>query len=180
MFDYDRMDIFTEEEVHKLNIIYNDSRSERVKRLHNLFYLEQRIPEHDKTKWIRDKLKKQFKLDCRQVYFLDYTKGSFTRRHDDNSEQSKCTIITLIEKSDDLIGGETIVYNRHWKRNDYEPFDVNRYSRKGSQDDANGDKIIPHVIDLNVGESVVYDGEVEHEVAQVLSGNRKVLVSWLI
>lgn len=171
--------IFNEKDILELNKLYDQCENEKVKRLHNLFYLDYRSIPSEKGKAFRGKLEKRFGLNCDRLYFLNYFEGSFTRRHADVGEQSQRTVITLIEKSDDLKGGETIVYNTHYKRDNFE-FDVNRYGRKDERDDEQGAHIIPHVVDLEVGQSVIYDALTLHEVAEVVRGNRKVLVGWLI
>jgi hypothetical protein len=178
VFNYEVLDIFNKEDIKLFNKIYDECTNERVKRLHNLFYVDYRNIPSDKAGVIKDKLGKRFKLSTDRNYFLNYTEGSFTRRHADVGQQSQCTVITLLEKSDDLIGGETIVYTKHYKKDNFE-FDVNRYKRLDDKDDEQGADIVPHVVNLEVGQSVVYDVEMLHEVAEVLKGNRKVLVSWL-
>ena len=39
-------------------------------------------------------------------------------------------------------------------------------------------KVIPKVIQMNVGQSLVYDKHLMHGVGQVEQGNRLVLISW--
>lgn len=179
MSSYEVVKIFNDSEIAELNELYDQCPNERVKRLHNLFYLDHRDFRTELNSKYAEKISSHFDMSVARMYYLDYFKGSFTRRHSDVGEQSQRTVITMLEKSDDLEGGETIVYLPHYKRNDFE-FDVNRYIRKSERDDAQGDSIMPVVIDLEVGESVTYDALLEHEVALVRKGNRRVLVSWLL
>lgn len=86
--------------------------------------------------------------------------GKFTRHRDESrkiseTRQRKWSTITLLDKSDDLIGGDLVVFD--------------------DKDDEVG-----RVIDLKVGETVVFDSRtVYHEVTEVTQGQRISLVAWL-
>jgi hypothetical protein len=177
--NYEVLKLFNDEEIVELNKLYDECENERIKRLHNLFYLDYRSFPSTLNSTYREKLSSHFNMNADRMYYLEYYKGSFTRRHSDVGEQSQRTVITMLDKSDDLEGGETIVYLPHFKNNEFE-FDVNRYIRKTEKDDEQGSSIIPVVLNLNVGESVTYDAELLHEVALVTKGRRRVLVSWLL
>lgn len=88
-------------------------------------------------------------------YFLDYRLGSYARMHQDNPATVVATAVTLIEKSDDLIGGDTVI----------KVIDSNNQSTK---------RIIPQ----QVGRTIYYDAATDHGVSQVVNGNRKVLITW--
>lgn len=171
--------IFSEDDISNLVKLYDKCKNERVKRLHNLFYLDYRSIPSELSSPYKEILEKEFNLRADRMYFLNYVPGSFTRCHVDVGEQSQRTVITLIEQPEETEGGETIVYTDHYKKNNFE-FDVNRYKRESDEDDAQGHPIVPHVINLKVGQSAVYDAQTRHEVAEVTKGNRKVLVSWLL
>jgi len=96
-----------------------------------------------------------------QFDILIYTiGGKFTNHRDEsrnipNSRQRKCSTITLLDKSDDLIGGDLVVFD--------------------DKDDKVG-----RVIDLKVGDTLVFDSRtVYHEVTEVIQGQRISLVAWL-
>ena len=88
-----------------------------------------------------------------ELNFLEYEIGSKFIKHNDDSynpyaRQRRYTTVTMLEKSDDLIGGDLIV------------------------DDKD-------VVNLQVGETIIFKSNTFHEVTEVLKGNRKVLVCWI-
>jgi len=96
-----------------------------------------------------------------QFDILIYTLGGkFTKHLDESrnipkSRQRKWSTITLLDKSDNLIGGDLVVFD--------------------GKDDQVG-----RVIDLKVGETVVFDSRtVYHEITEVTQGKRTSLVVWL-
>lgn len=86
--------------------------------------------------------------------------GKFTRHRDESrnipeTRQRKWSTITLLDKSDDLIGGDLVVFD--------------------DKDDKVG-----RVIDLKVGDTLIFDSKtVYHEVTEVIQGQRISLVAWL-
>lgn len=84
-------------------------------------------------------------------YFLQYVVGSYAKMHLDNPKTVDGTAITLLEKSDDLEGGDIITVGGNKER-----------------------KIIPQ----SVGETIYYDTAVVHGVSKVTQGSRKVLITW--
>lgn len=178
--EYEVTTIFTQEEIDDLNAIYEESENERVKRFHNLFYLDMRH-NPEKLRPYGQRLVEQFGFTNHRSYFLEYKEGSFTRVHSDAEDQSAKTIVTIIKTSDDLVGGDTIIYKPHYKRDDYD-FDVNRYmvnDINSKEDHCQGSDIIPVVIRMKEGESVLYDQRLKHEVSLVEKGTRRVLITWL-
>ena len=83
-------------------------------------------------------------------YFLMYKNGSYTRIHKDNPITVEGSSITLIDRSDDLVGGDIIVGKDH------------------------SQKIIPQLI----GETVHYSASIDHGVTKVDKGERLVLITW--
>ena len=90
---------------------------------------------------------------CDKHYFLNYVEGSWTKMHSDDDAVS-FTGVTIIEQSDDLIGGDTLVL---------EDRESGRF----------------HKINVDIGETVWYDHDILHAVTNVERGNRKVLVTWM-
>ena len=88
------------------------------------------------------------KRHIQKHYLLNYIENSFTRIHPDATGNQ--TFVTLIE-SNNLLGGQTLI------RNDQRCIDV---------------------VDLEVGQTLVYDHNCHHGVARVQQGNRKVFVAW--
>lgn len=87
--------------------------------------------------------------------YLMYNKGDHFKKHKDvvgSANPRVYTTVTLIKKSDDLVGGDLLI----WDKNNNE-----------------------HKIDLNVGETVVFKSTSFHQVTPVESGTRESLVVWI-
>lgn len=86
-----------------------------------------------------------------QFDLLLYKKGDYYKEHKDVIPKRKrtWTSITMIDKKN-LQGGEIVIYD--------------------------GDE---HVIDLDIGETVVFKSSLTHKAKEVLQGTRLVLVAWL-
>ena len=97
-----------------------------------------------------------------------YDEGSYTKMHTDNDDQIGLTIVTLIDTVN-LVGGETIAMI---------PAKLSE-SKEGYQkgDDHKG-RVVPRVIRMDVGDSVIYDRSLLHGVSEIEKGKRLVLVSW--
>ena len=88
-----------------------------------------------------------------QFDFLIYKVGDFFIKHKDDHGQGTrtYTTVTMMEKSDDLVGGNLVIY----------------------------DKEETFVINLEVGETIIFPASMDHEATVVEQGSRKVLVAWL-
>lgn len=90
-----------------------------------------------------------------QLDFLHYDVGGRFAKHKDvntDLEQFRTwSSSTLINKSNDLVGGELILYEGDNKK----------------------------VIDLQIGETVLFPSSMSHEVSEVTKGERTSLVGWL-
>jgi len=111
------------------------------------------------------------------AYFLKYEEGSFTRMHKDN--ESRLTIVTMVDQSDDLVGGDAIV------REEYRSPEGGRDStqkcvRADYEKDRPpyGQEIIMDVVPVEDGESLIYGNDLDHAVGRVRSGQRIVLITW--
>ena len=80
--------------------------------------------------------------------------------------------MTLIDRSEDLIGGEALAMLPYTKR-----ARPSTHYRKGPAHPP-GDRTVPKVINMEVGQSLVYDKSLMHGVGQVERGSRLVLISW--
>ena len=102
--------------------------------------------------WVGDGTK------VRQLDLLIYNVGSRFREHTDNGGQAKQRIhstSTLLEISDDLVGGDLVLYE------------------DGELNGATN-------VELKVGETVLFDSLNQwHEVTEVTQGKRICLVAWL-
>lgn len=114
-----------------------------------------------------------FGMTYENSYFLSYTRGSFTATHVD-TDKANLTLITLIDKTDDLIGGDVIVIKPLPKRELRGEF----RGKEGTRARV-GKLIVPEVWPQEVGESLIYDGGTTHGVTRVKKGERIVLVTWL-
>lgn len=162
-------------------ILTPDQRASIISRLDEFeyTYYHQNYNLHDVKYWhVNEKtfpeirsIRKEFpELKVHAQYFLEYGVGSFTRKHTDNDKKIDLTVVTLI-KSDNLKGGETIVEKTYtakprpkWAK------------RKGEA--MYGKRIIPEVVYMEDGESIIYDHALPHSVSQVTQGTRTVLVTW--
>lgn len=106
-------------------------------------------------------------------YFLKYVPNSSTRIHQDNKDTVTKTVITFLDQSEDLVGGDTLVLDRYIDH----PAPPNS-TIKGR--DLSGQSVIPTVIKVPDYSSLVYDWNVPHGVTRVTQGHRIVLVSWYV
>lgn len=104
-------------------------------------------------------------------YFLKYIEYSWTRPHHDNIGTPTKTAITLMEEKD-LEGGETLVWDKHYDLPTPEGAYVKRTGSVHRKDE------IICTPQLKPGESLLYDDNIRHGVAQVRAGHRIVLVTW--
>ena len=90
----------------------------------------------------------------KQFDYLIYNVGDFFLKHTDDYPVPISRVwstVTLLDRSDDLDGGDLVVYDGEEKE----------------------------IINLEVGETIVFKSYIEHEVLPVKKGYRKVLVVWL-
>ena len=159
----------------KANKVWNSNQRllKYVKIYYNLFYTETIHP--NTFDWIEKELHHDG-LKIFSQYYLRYTPGAFARAHCDDNNLVKKTAITLIDKSDDLEGGDIIVYEPHYKRNmEVNDTTINRYNLESYRE---GDTITPVIVKQQVGETIEYAHNLKHSVSKVLKGHRTVLVSW--
>jgi len=171
---YKLENIISEEHRQQLLTVYNSLRPELAHQDYNLFDVDKRHPTREQAQLDCFKVIDDYASNHKQTfrhYFLNYTEEGFTKFHTDNDDAVGLTIVTFIDKSDDLVGGEALAQLPYTKRS--RP--ANKY-RKG---DAPIDKrVIPKVINMDVGQSLIYDKSLMHGVGQVERGNRLVLISW--
>ena len=96
---------------------------------------------------------------AKEFNYLKYGEGDKFTKHKDvipaDNANEKIRIFstsTIISKTDDLVGGEFIIYDNY---------------------------NIGHEVNLEVGETIFFDSNRHHEVAPVISGVREVLVAWI-
>lgn len=162
-------------------ILTSDQRASMISRLQDIEpkYFHQNYNLHDVKQWqINERSVPEIKaiadefpdLKVYSQYFLEYGVDSFTRQHTDNDKEIVLTVVTMIQ-STDLKGGETIVLKTY--NNKPRP---SWAERKGEA--AYGKRIIPEVVYMEDGDSIIYDHALPHSVSQVTQGKRVVLVTW--
>ena len=95
-----------------------------------------------------------------QMDILLYEVGEFFMKHKDYSKyapQRELSVITLLDRSDDLEGGDLLIYHQR-------------------ADKIHRGKSIPK---LNIGESIIFNSSTYHEVTKVTRGWRKSSITWL-
>ena len=166
--------IITDEQRHQLLDVYHSLDPELAHQDYNLFDVDKRHPSQEQTQMdcfsTLDEYAKEFEKSFRH-YFLNYGPESFTKFHTDNDDAVGLTIVTFLQKSEDLVGGEPLVQLPYEKRSR-----PSTHYRKG--DAPIGQRVIPKVVQMDVGQSLVYDKHLMHGVGQVEQGNRLVLISW--
>ena len=166
--------IITTEQRHKLLDVYRSIKPELAHQDYNLFDVDKRHPSKEQVEMdcfsALDEYAKDYQRSFRH-YFLNYGPESFTKFHTDDDDNVGLTIVTFLDKSPDLIGGEPLVQLPYTKTS--RP--ITHY-RKG--DAPINKRVIPKVVQMDVGQSLVYDKHLMHGVGQVEQGNRLVLISW--
>ena len=171
---YKLENIISEEHRHQLIDVYNSLPTALAHQDYNLFDVDKRAVTAEQLNLDCFKVINNYASDYEQKfrhYFLNYTEESFTKFHTDNDDEVGLTIVTFIDKSNDLIGGEALAQLPYTKRS--RP--ANKY-RKGEA--PMNQRVIPKVINMDVGQSLIYDKSLMHGVGQVERGNRLVLISW--
>ena len=154
--------------------LYNDNLhlTKKVKLYYNLYYCD--AIHHPKNTWLKHG--EDENVEVMSQYFLKYTPGAFARAHSDDNNKVVKTAITLIDKSDDLEGGDIIVYEPHYKSDmEVNENTINRYDPNNYRE---GDTTCPVIVKQSVGETIEYAYNVKHSVSKVLKGYRTVLVTW--
>lgn len=170
--EYKVENIISEDDRVELIKLYNSIPTNKASQDYNLFKVDKRrISKEQLQDKTFSKLDQYADRPIYSHYFVMYEEGAFTRMHTDNEDDITLTIVTLLD-SQDLIGGETIVSLPH----EYKGRQENEY-RKGNVPNKEH-RIVPKVVNVDKGQSMVYNRSLLHGVAQVEKGKRLVLVSW--
>ena len=175
MSGYIMDNVLSEEELNEARDLAASLEFYKVFQLYNLFHMRRADVEGDKKFGFSDTLLKYSKLrNCIGLYFLRYVEGSFTRMHHDNN--TDLTIVTLLDDVG-LVGGHSLVMERYERRD--RPADQH-CARSGGEEEhpPYGREIIPDVLPVTVGESLIYGPDLKHGVSKVYEGERLVLVAW--
>lgn len=108
-------------------------------------------------------------------YFLKYVEGSFTNVHFDNPNRVNKTAVTLLDVSEDLVGGDAILLKKITKEDLLEgksqPEDILVNTKRHNA-------AIPLLVKQEIGSTMVYNNATLHGVTRVERGHRLVLISW--
>ena len=151
--------------------MYNSLKPRPANQDYNLFDVDKRLISGDMfAKGPFLKLKEYAGLEVYSHYFVMYEEDSFTKMHTDNDDEVGLTIVTLLDDVE-LVGGETIVMLPYNKKD----VPTHKYQKGDIQD---GQRCIPRIVQVEKGQSMIYDRSLLHGVTQVETGKRLVLVSW--
>jgi hypothetical protein len=116
-------------------------------------------------------------LKLKTMYFQEYLQYSHLPEHRDVISSEGVTLVTLIDRSDDLIGGELLLIDRVadlWKEHGVNAIKHDPYTRIADKDGVRVYTLLPQ----EVGETAMYIAGTVHSISRVLQGTRLVLVSW--
>jgi len=179
--DAKKIKIFSDEDIKELRLQYLSYKRKWVNQFYNIFHAE-RIDINPKSSVVSkysNILSKSMndgnRYSLTTYYFLRYLPGSFTTTHRDNNESSNgFTSVTLIDEVN-LKGGESLLFEAVKKPEEY-----NRQNIKGPKMWEFEDPWrVPVIIqDFKIGDTLIYNQNMKHGVAKVLSGERVVLIAW--
>ena len=159
--------IITNEDRHELIDCYNSLPSNVAHTDYNLYNIDKRYIRQEPPNAIR-KIEQHANRSVYSHYFVMYHEGSYTRMHTDNDDAIGLTIVTLVDTVD-LVGGETLALV---------PAKMPEEKKGYQKGNDHKGRVIPRVIRMDVGDSVIYDRSLMHGVSEVEKGKRLVLVSW--
>ena len=165
--------LFSNEELENIKQLYEKSECKLAHQDYNLFAVEKRHVDSKNYTPEIEKINAYSGMKLLGHYFVKYVPESFTRLHVDNDKAVGKTIVTLIE-TNDLIGGETLMYDVYPSQ----PRPSTHYAKRKGDEVNYGKDIVPVIVPLVDGDSVIYDHKVKHGVCKVHQGYRIVLVSW--
>lgn len=166
--------LFSEEEISWLRELFDkdlETQKGRWQNITGIFKTESRVVEKHLGHFIDKQLKyaatlmnREWKL--KDIFLLEYHPGGKANLHVDiHATNGGISLVTLVEE-EELVGGQVII------REDDIYGDIRNLRSTGFEEED-------HIIQLDVGETVVYSASVIHGVTKVESGFRRVLVTWL-
>jgi len=154
---YEIVQVFDEKDIKALNRCWelNEHRRRNQDQYYNLFFCDHRYPSST-DKVYQERLQKLVDhlgdWNANKHYLLEYGVGGYARLHHDDPVVGK-TMVTLL-KDTDLKGGATLI------------------EMKGHDRQLD-------IVDLNVGDTVIYGHDVHHAVSVVREGIRRVHIGWM-
>ena len=156
---YQKIQLFDETDIKVLNRCWdlNEHRRRNQDQYYNLFYTDHRYPSVSDPVYMERVQKLCDYLggwSPDKHYLLQYNPGAYARMHHDDPTVGK-TIVTLLDNDEGrLRGGATLIEIK------------------------DADRMLD-VVDLDVGESVIYEHDVHHAVSVVREGYRRVHIGWM-
>lgn len=179
--DYELKTILNEKDIADLRSNFDQLPQRLWHQDYNLFDVDKRHPRRQDRESIAAYSKLEAFAGKRLMshYFLWYGPESFTRFHSDDDERVAMTIVTQVETSPDLIGGKALGQLPYRKTSRPRHKDARRsHDPKLNAISPTGDIIVPVVMEIEDGQSLIYDHKLRHGVSQVERGHRLVLISW--
>jgi len=176
MHNFYKKKLLSKEEFQSARDLYEQTPIRYAHQDYSLFGVEKRTvrienKDNPALKAIDSYMKDRYGYKNETHYFLKYVPYSWTRVHTDNIGKVTKTVITLLEEKD-LIGGETLVWDKHFDL----PTPKGSYvTRTGS---VHRKSEVPCTPKLIPSESLLYGSGTRHGVSLVEQGHRIVLVSW--
>lgn len=179
--DYKVDGIISDADIKELTAYFDTLQSNLFHQDYNLFDVDKRWPNKETKSDVSGfkKIESYAGLRLMSHYFLLYGPESFTKFHSDDDQRVGMTIVTQLRTSSDIVGGKALVQLPYRKNS--RP--SNKQVKRDKDPEKNGIAplnaiIIPRVVDLADGQSLIYDRHLRHGVSQVEKGYRLVLVSW--
>lgn len=175
--------ILSDEEVDILKKDFDSLPSNMWHQDYNLFDTDKRHPTEEMAKKSPyAKLSNHVGLESMSHYFLKYGRDSFTKLHNDggNGQRVGKTIVTLIEATPNLVGGEALIF-LPYKKTRPKTAQVRRVPKEKDPTQVGSpptQDCVPRVVPMSSGTSLIYEQDLMHAVTQVQQGHRIVLVSW--
>jgi hypothetical protein len=167
------------DDVNYLSQIASSASWDPVYQYFNIFHADIYVPYSENLDVITQKFYNLLQLneDYKVLkYFLRYNPGSFARVHRDHS--TVYTIITPLD-TENLVGGETLVYDTYTPPTEgRDPRFICKRSEKENDEPPYGQNIVPRILPMSDGESLIYGPNLFHAVAQVQQGSRLVYITW--
>ena len=151
--------IFDESDIRVLNRCWelNFHRRRDQDQYYNLFYTDHRYPSTSDPVYM-ERLNKVCDYgdgwNADKHYLLQYNPGAYARFHTDDPSVGKTVVTLLSDDGGNLRGGATLIELK------------------------NKDRCLD-VVDLEVGQSVIYEHDVHHAVSVVREGFRRVHIGWM-
>lgn len=176
--NWDKRNILDADDIVEAREIYEATKEVEYHQYYNLFDVKRRdVYDWNELGFVKKISDTLGVSDLRGTpYFLLYETNSFARTHEDND--SGTTVVTLIESSTDLVGGEALIFDTYGPRARASHKEERRANYEREHPHAYNKNIIPRIVQMEEGDSLIYGPDLTHGVTQVEQGTRLVLITW--